>query len=118
MNDLPRQKLVELLARHGQKVCEDPQRCRALLREQCGTFKGEIKLLVDAITEQVPAELLTAPQGVPPEQLLGRLTSQVQESLDVPPADARWAVESWALALNVIPAPLTPTPVSEPPAPV
>src|SRR5262249_18079484 len=118
MNDLPRQKLVELLARHGEKVCQDPQRCRALLREQCGTFKGEIKLLVDAITEQVPAELLTAPQGVAPEQLLGRLANQLQESLDLPPADARWAVESWALALKVIPEPLTPTPAPEPPAAV
>jgi hypothetical protein len=117
MNDLPRQKLVELLAKQGPKVYEDPQRCRALLREQCGAFKGEIKLLVDAITEQVPAELLTAPQGVPAEQLLGRLAAQLQENLDLSPADARWAVETWALALKVIPAPLTPTPTPESPAP-
>jgi hypothetical protein len=112
MNDLPRQKLCELIAQHGPQLCDDRKRCRNLLREQCGAFKEEIRALDEALREDVADELRAAPGAAPPERV-ARLTRQLQQELDWNEDVARWAVESWALALNVItPADLTPPPAA------
>lgn len=114
MNELPRQKLCELIAQYGQALCEDTKRCNALLKEQCGAYKTEVRILVGAATEEIPDELLTAPPEEPRPDLLARLTRQLQDALDVPEADARWSVESWAIALKVIPAPEPAAPPAPP----
>jgi hypothetical protein len=118
MNDLPRQKLRELIAQHGNGLCDDPRRCNALLKEQCGTCKQEIRVLVGALAEQVTDELLTAPADAPRPELLERLRKQLQDALDLSEEDARWGVESWAIALGVIPAPAAEPPpaATSPPA--
>jgi hypothetical protein len=118
MNDLPRQKLRELIAEHGPGLCDDPRRCNALLKEQCGTYKQEIRVLVGALNEEITDELLTAPADAPRPELLDRLRKQLQDALDISEADARWGVESWALALGVITAPAAEPPPAEtaPPA--
>src|SRR6266852_3930153 len=104
MNDLPRQKLRELLAQHGPGLCDDPRRCKALLREQCGAYKQEIRVLIDTLTEAgVIDELRAAPPDALREELLARLTRQLQDASDLPEEEARWGVESWAFALNALP---------------
>jgi hypothetical protein len=118
MNDLPRQKLCELMAQHGPSLCDDARRCKALLKEQCGPYKQELRLLIDALTDEVTDELLTAPADEPRPALVARLTKRLRENLDLSEEDARWAVESWALALKVISAPeptAAPPLVPEPP---
>jgi hypothetical protein len=83
MNDLPRQKLRELLAQHGPALCDDARRCKALLREQCGAYKQEIRVLLDTLTEAgVIDELRAAPPDAPREELLTRLSRRVQEAAD------------------------------------
>ena len=81
MNDLPRQKLCELIAQHGPTLCEDSRRCNTLLKEQCGTFKKKVRILVGALEEQVTDELLTAPADAPRPDLLDRLRKQLQEAV-------------------------------------
>jgi hypothetical protein len=104
MNDLPRQKLPELLAQHGPALCDDARRCKALLREQCGAYKQEIRVLLDTLTEAgVIDALRAATPDAPREELLTRLSRQVQEAADLPEEEARWGVESWALALDALP---------------
>src|SRR6266496_4034764 len=58
--------------------------------------------LVAAAKERVPQELHAAPAGAT-EELLARLTQHLRDELDVPPEDARWAVEAWAMAVNLLP---------------
>src|SRR5262245_10523348 len=101
MNDLARQRLCELIEQHGAELSEDSRRCRALLKERCGELRAEIDALIDALREGVPLELRTAPAGAPAEAV-SRLTKHLQDELDLPEADARWAVESWGLALKVL----------------
>lgn len=48
MNELPRQRLVELVGRYGFEVARDPRRCEALLRDVCPQHKREIFVLVSA----------------------------------------------------------------------
>jgi hypothetical protein len=101
MNDLPKQKLREIILQYGRSVCDDSQRCEALLRDYCGQYRGEISVLVNALKEKVAADLLSSQNTVPLEVLLARLTQRLQDNLYLEKEAARWAVESWALALGV-----------------
>jgi hypothetical protein len=102
MNDLPRQKLGELLAAYGRSLCDDPRRCEGLLRDVCGEYKGEIHVLVNALKEGIATDLLGAQNRVPFAVLRARLTQRLQDNLGLAKDAAAWAVESWALALGVI----------------
>jgi hypothetical protein len=102
MNDVPRQKLCEIIIQYGYSVCEDPTRLEGLLRDFCGQFRSEISVLISALKERVPADLLSSQNSVPQEVLLPRLTNRLQDNLGLTEDAARWAVDSWALALGII----------------
>ncbi len=111
MNDLPRQKLCEIVGQYGRSLGDDPRRTEALLRDFCGEYKGEIFVLVSALRERVASDLLSLQDGVPHEVLLAQLTKRLQDNLALAEDAARWAVESWALALGVIERPLPSPPL-------
>ncbi len=102
MHDQPRQVLRGLLAEYGPSLCDDPRRCEALLRDHCGDHKREIRVLVAALDERVPADLLRSQPDPPPAMLLNRLTRRLQDERGLAEDVARWAVESWALALGTV----------------
>jgi nitrous oxidase accessory protein NosD len=102
MNGVPRQKLCEIVARHGRSVIEDPRRCEGLLRDYCGEYRREISALVGAVEEHAAADMLASPASTPREVLLARLAKRLCDYLALSEEAARWAVESWALALGVI----------------
>jgi len=108
MHDLPRQKLTEIVthrravtARFGRDVVNDAKLCEALLRDLCGDHRREISVLVAAQKERVAADLLASQAGVPHAVLLTRLTRRLQDNLALTEDAARWAVDSWALALGL-----------------
>jgi parallel beta-helix repeat protein len=103
MNDLPRQKLREIVARHGRSIIEDTRRCEGLLRDYCGKYRREVSVLVMALEERVAEDMLAAPASTTPrEVLLARLSERLCDHLALAEPAARWAVESWALALELI----------------
>jgi hypothetical protein len=102
MNDAPRRTLRELVARHGPGLCSDARRCEGLLRDLCGEHRREINILVAALRERVPLDLLAGRNSVPTGLLLTRLSKRLEEHLALTEEAARWAVDSWALALGVI----------------
>jgi nitrous oxidase accessory protein NosD len=102
MNDLPRQKLRELVARHGRSLVGDRRRCEGLLRDYCGRHRREVSVLVSALEEHAPHDLLAAPAGTPRGVLLARLARRLSDNLALSAGAAEWSVNSWALALGVI----------------
>lgn len=102
MNDLPRQKLREIIQTYGRSLCDDPRRCEALLRDFCPEYRGDIFVLVNALKQRVAADLLTRSESVPLKVLLARLTKRLQDEFDSSEEAARWAVESWALVLGAL----------------
>src|SRR5689334_11749059 len=107
MNELPRRRLCELIARDP-GLTEEPQRCEALLRDLCGGHKPEIHVLVGAAREYVPAELVSSQFRKTPDLLVPLLAKRLQDNLALSQEAALWAVESWALALRIFsPAQLT-----------
>src|SRR5438445_4581423 len=119
MNDLPRQKLCELIAKYGESLCDEPLRCEGLLRDLCPKDRGTVNLLVNALREGVATELRNHSVSVPIELTLSRLTKRLQEHLMLSQEVSRWAVETWALALGKTPeADLTKNPETAIPKPV
>jgi hypothetical protein len=103
MNDLPRQTLRKLIAKYGRDLCSDSRRCENLLRDACGAYRREINILTGALDERVPLDLLAAQSAaVPHELLLTRPAKRLEDQLALTEEAARWAVDSWALALNII----------------
>ena len=102
MNDLPRQKLCELIAKYGESLCDEPLRCEGLLRDLCGQYRLEVNVLIDAIKERITTDLRSSSDSVPLEVTLARLTKRFQDHRGATSETARWVVESWALALGKI----------------
>jgi Right handed beta helix region len=102
MNDFPRQKLRDVVARHGHSVINEPRRCEGLLRDYCGAYRREIAVLMSALEERVVADLLAPGKGMPRAALLARLAQRLRDNMAMEEAAARWAVHSWALALGVV----------------
>jgi hypothetical protein len=102
MNNLPRQTLRQILVKYGREICSDVRRCQSLLNDLCGSHRREINVLVSAIEERIPLDLLAGANSMPPELLLSRLEKRFEEQTGLTAEAARWAVESWALALGVV----------------
>ena len=107
MHDLPRQKLRELIIEYGRSLCDDPRRCEALLKDYCGQYKREIFVLISALKNRVAEDLINASAGVPQPMVVARLNKRLEDELAMTTEAAHWAVESWALALNVIDQPIS-----------
>src|SRR5438128_2581542 len=102
MNELPRQKLCELIAKYGESLCDESLRCEGLLRDLCAQHRREVNVLVIALKEHIPADLRNSSSAMPIQVLLGRLTKRLEDQHATNADVARWAIESWALALGKI----------------
>jgi len=102
MNNKPRQALREIVAKFGTDICSDSRRCEGLLKDKSGTHRREISILINALDERVPLDLLAGGNSLPRELLLKRLAKRLEDNLALTENAAVWAVESWALALNLI----------------
>jgi hypothetical protein len=102
MNGQPRQKLREIVARHGQSVVQDARRCEGLLRDYSAQYRREVSVLVSALEEHVPQDLLAAPAGTPRAVLLKRLARRLSDNRALSESAAAWSVNSWAFALGLI----------------
>lgn len=102
MNDLPRQTLSRIIARHGVEICDAPKRVEAILRDLCGAYRREINIIMGALEERVVGDLTAAGNSVPREVLVARLAARLRDNLAYTPEAARWGVETWAVALGVI----------------
>ena len=99
MNPFPRHILRKLLADYGTTLLDEPERVDAFLADLCGEYRRERYLIVQAMRWRVPADLLSQPQGV--ATVGPRLSRRLQEQYGLSAEAAQWAIESWAIALNV-----------------
>ncbi len=97
-----RQVLRSIVAKHGNDVCSDRRRCTALLKDACGAaYSRELNVLLSALNEGLPEELLQVSIGSPAPVWVARLAARLVDNLGLTDEAARWAVESWAIALRV-----------------
>jgi hypothetical protein len=79
---------------------DDARLLEALLRDFCGEYKREIAVLTSAQRALIPSALRIS-HGVPQALLFTRLTQQLRSQQGLEELVARWAVESWAVALGI-----------------
>ncbi|MCP4544554.1 MAG: hypothetical protein GY832_46185 [Chloroflexi bacterium] len=104
MNDIPRQKLREIIQKHGVTVCDDRRRIMGLLVDYLpgDNYRLAINLLMTALDEEIVANLQQISSSVLPLQIrVGRLVDQLCKVHGLREEAARWAVESWAWALGI-----------------
>ncbi len=100
--EIPREKLKEILAKTGDSLLQDPDRCEGLLKDHCGPHRREISALVGALEERVPLELRSSWQSaMTPEAMRARLVQRLQDNRGLAPDVANWAVDAWSYALGV-----------------
>jgi len=102
MIDIPRQQLRILLQEYGREICAQPRRLEPLLRNICPEHRREVNLLFGAYKEHVAEDLLAEEETPPDHEVFIRLVAQVRSHLRISEQEARWAVESWAVALGVL----------------
>jgi HEAT repeat protein len=101
MNEQAARILKTLVARYGTSVALDPLRCEGLLRDTCTRCNREIFVLVNAIRQQVTADLLAPRHSLPPSLFRGFLAKRLRDELAFSDEAAHWAVDTWAEALGV-----------------
>lgn len=92
--------MIGLITRFGTRIGEDPKRCEFLLRDVCGEYKREIVVLVAAVKENIPKELMSADRSIPQEHQLERLAKRLYDDHGIILDLARWGVETWLIGLR------------------
>ena len=105
MNNLPRQKLCEIIKIYGTDVCNDRKRMKGLLNDYCSGDYPEIEWLMNGLEENANTKLLKLPKNIAYEykalaSVLVECLNKGRKGMD--PEKAHWVVDSWALALGVI----------------
>jgi hypothetical protein len=101
MNEQAACILTSLVARYGTSMALDPLRCEGLLRDTCPRCNREIFVLVNAVRQQIPADLLAPRHSLPPALFRGFLVKRLQDELAFSDEAAHWAVNTWAGALGL-----------------
>ncbi|MDX6385192.1 MAG: hypothetical protein QOK48_2765 [Blastocatellia bacterium] len=91
--------LGEILIKHGQSSLTDARLCENLLKDYCGECKEEISLLVSAVKERVAIDLVVSQDGLPRNLLRELLIRRLRKNQSLGEGEARWAVDSWSLAV-------------------
>jgi hypothetical protein len=103
MDENPRRILAGFIRKYGTRLIADPARCEGLLRDTCSGYPREVFVLVHTLRQRVPAGLLASQGRVALEMLLPLLVQRMQDQCAFDEGAARWGVESWAIALGLLP---------------
>ena len=98
LSNAPQLALRRLLTDYGPALLEDPARVHALLADLSGSSFRERFLLVHALQEHIPAELLV--QHLDDTDQLQQLSQRFQRRYGFSSEAAWWAIESWSLTLK------------------
>ncbi|MGE0085306.1 MAG: DUF1566 domain-containing protein [Desulfococcaceae bacterium] len=95
------QQLKYIITHYGCSVIYEPRRCMALLKDLCPEHKREVNVLVSALKEDIPHDLLSMNASMPAELTLSRLRKRLYDDLGIAEEFSHWAVETWKLALEI-----------------
>ncbi len=101
MNNEVRKKLVNLVATYGSdEISTNIRKTEGLLRDFCGEHKREIAVLISAMKHRIPEEILSAKSNTINQLQFSRFAKRLHDNEGTSEEYAKWAVESWAVALG------------------
>ena len=81
IDSIPRERLCEIVKTYGETIIEHPKKLRSLLKDLClGKNTREINVLMSALDENIPHELLKSKNTVPLNILLVQLKKRLSEN--------------------------------------
>lgn len=95
-----RNRLIAVVRGLGSAAYDDPAKLKQQL-STFGSYETEYDLLARAAASRIPHDLAGAPPG-PVNRLVDFLTRRFSADARVPFSQAKWVVESWALALDKV----------------
>ncbi|MGD0534667.1 MAG: zinc finger AN1 domain-containing stress-associated protein [Methanoregula sp.] len=102
IDNIPREKLREIVKTYGETIIENPKRLRAILKDLClGKNTREINAIMSSLEEKIPQEILKSKNTVPLKILLPQLKKRLSENTYYSDDLVIWSIKSWALALEV-----------------
>jgi len=101
MTSTPRDVLIEIVAKYGEPLLASPLRSEGLLKDYCGEFRREIFVLVSCLRVGV-VDQLRHQSGPSVKLACARLALKLEQNLAISSDVAKWAVESWAIALGLL----------------
>ncbi len=95
-------QLGDILIKHGRSPLTDAKLCENLLKDYCPEHKEEIALLALAVKERIASDLLVSQDGLQRDLLRALLVKRLRKGRSLSEGDARWAVESWGVAIRAL----------------
>lgn len=109
MYDHHQQLLCEILSQCGTGLCQHPNCLAVLLNDNCRNEADKRDVLLSVLNTGIVAELLTPPHNIFQKILLAhRLTNRLCNAMGVTKKLARWAIQTWEVALRGQPVQGTP----------
>lgn len=97
-----RRILMEVVDCQGSRICNDPQRLEGFLRDLCRGLSREGFVLVCAARARLLDRLIRAGTTGEAKSEITRISDRLAREFGFEPHLARWAAETWALALGRI----------------
>jgi TPR repeat protein len=98
-----RQSLIRRIGEQRDILINAPDRLDGYLQDDCpGTeHRGLRRLLLDVLEDRIPQSLQDKTPGLPMQMRIRNKTEEFQREHGLSAENALWAVESWALALDL-----------------
>ena len=117
LDNHPRHQLRFIIENYGRSIIDDPRRCRGMLKDLAPKHQRETNLLMLALDQKLVAEL-TQKTHTPILMHLDILAQRLHNNVGIQKDFAVWAIESWALALDVIQQPSAQQAITPEPEPI
>lgn len=101
MTEQVRTILVSIVSEHGQQLVNEHKKCVALLKDFCPD-NMERSVLIQTLNAKIPSGLLDSLNGLPVQDRIVHSIRKLTTNTRIAEPNARWAVESWAIALKLI----------------
>lgn len=101
MNDDIAIILTDLIKQYGMPLCADRQRLRNLLNDLKPGCRLEVNLLVQAVDQQIPNEVMALAQSLD-DLTATRLANKIKNACGTSSTNSQWAVRVWAKALGKV----------------
>ena len=101
LDEFARRQLHFIFQRYGQSIIDEPRRCKGLLKDLAPKYQRETNLLLLVLEHRLVSELLKETQ-LPLSLQLDRLAQRLHDNIGIQKDFALWAVESWAIALDLM----------------
>jgi hypothetical protein len=105
LEEFPRKQLHFIIEKYGQSIIDDTRRCRGVLKDLAPKHERETNLLLLVLEHKLIDELLQETQFSSFIKL-DRLAQKLHDKVGIQKDFALWAVQSWAMALNIVSSPL------------